>query len=167
MIRTCRYHSVWRAMLNRCNNSKYHETSPTYKDCTVCDDWIYFSSFKSWMEKQDWEDKQLDKDILNQGNKIYSPENCVFVTQEVNNLLINRGRRRGKYMLGVGLFKPTGKFRVRCSDNGKLIHLGYFTDELKAHKAYCEFKYKVIAEVAERQVEKVKIALLKYKIPKY
>lgn len=30
----------------------------------MADEWNTFSNFKNWMEKQNWEDKQLDKDII-------------------------------------------------------------------------------------------------------
>ena len=46
-------------------------------------------------------DKHLDKDILFEGNKIYSADNCVFVTRIVNNFTIDRGAERGKWQVGV------------------------------------------------------------------
>jgi len=41
------------------------------------------------MERQDWEGKHLDKDILIPGNKIYSPDRCIFVSSLIN-LLIDK-----------------------------------------------------------------------------
>ena len=73
----CPYYRVWTHMLERCYDVKRQERQPTYKDCSVSTEWLTFSVFKSWMEKQDFEGKQLDKDLLIEGNKIYSAETCV------------------------------------------------------------------------------------------
>lgn len=37
----------------------------------------------------------LDKDILNKGNKVYCPENCIFVPRRINNLFTKSNRVRG------------------------------------------------------------------------
>ena len=78
----CGYYQRWVAMLRRCYSKQMHRKFPTYKDCTVCDEWITFSNFRKWMETQDWQGKELDKDILFPGNKHYSPDNCVFVGRD-------------------------------------------------------------------------------------
>ena len=78
LIWICPYYSAWKSMLKRCYSSKYQDKRPTYKGCSVSDEWLTFSVFKVWMEKQDWEGKQLDKDLLFEGNKIYSADTCVL-----------------------------------------------------------------------------------------
>lgn len=78
----CKYYMTWKSMLRRCYDESYHRTS--YRDCYVCDEWLVFSNFKAWMEKQITNNLHLDKDILVMGNKIYSPENCAFVPHLVN-----------------------------------------------------------------------------------
>ena len=116
------------------------------------------------MRSQDWQGKQLDKDILTQGNKIYSPERCLFVTQYINGLLNDKGASRGKYPQGVCFNKVIGKFRARCRVNGKSKFIGYYLSSKEASEAYKEFKYQVIADVAVKQAEPLRSALLKYKI---
>ena len=146
-------------MLSRCYDNRIHEKHPTYKICTVCDEWLDFGTFKAWMKSQDWKGKELDKDILVPGNKIYGPDACFFVTTEVNNLLKDRGASRGMHPLGVSFNKQAGRFVSNCRSNGKSVFLGYFDDENMASKAYKEFKYKVINEVAERQDPVIREAL--------
>ena len=88
-------------MLARCYSAKFQEHCPTYTGCTVAEDWLKFSNFKDWMEKQQWEGKQLDKDILFEGNKVYGPDTCVFVSPMVNTFTIDSGAARGKWLIGV------------------------------------------------------------------
>ena len=60
-------YEIWCKMLKRC----YDPTSidrPTYKNCSVCDEWLYFENFEKWFDKNYYEipnEKMcLDKDIL-------------------------------------------------------------------------------------------------------
>lgn len=36
----CPYYKRWRNMLERCYSAKHHAKYPTYKNCTVCDEWL-------------------------------------------------------------------------------------------------------------------------------
>lgn len=161
----CKFYSTWKNMLERCYSDKFKEKNQTYKECTSCSDWLLFSNFKGWMEKQDWQGKELDKDILVQGNKIYSPEFCVFIKSSINNLLKTRSMERGPYKIGV-TFRGK-KYRAQCNNSGKIVYLGVFDSEDEAHKTYCDYKYKLISEIAAQQTEPLKSALLNYKISEY
>lgn len=149
----CPYYQTWVDMLARCYSAKQQERRPTYKGCTVSDEWHAFSNFKNWMEMQEWEGKQLDKDLLFEGNKIYSAETCVFVTRMVNMFTTDRGSDRGELMLGVILDKRREKFRAQCSNtfSGKREFLGYFTCEQQAHKAWLKRKLELARLLAAEQ----------------
>ena len=68
--------------------------------------------FKDWMENQDWEGNQLDKDLLFEGNKVYGPKTCVFVTRMVNNFTLDSGAARENYRLEcTGIRKRTSLCR--------------------------------------------------------
>jgi len=101
----CPYYQAWKSMLERCYSIKYQERQPTYRGCSVSEEWLTFSVFKSWMEKQEWEGMQLDKDILFEGNKLYSKETCVFVSSVVNIFTTDRGASRGEWLIGVNWSK--------------------------------------------------------------
>ena len=75
-------------MLQRCYTTPVSQ--PTYDGCYVCDEWAYLSNFSAWMNEQNWEGKQLDKDLLGDTYK-YSPENCCFISRELNHLIEPRG----------------------------------------------------------------------------
>ncbi len=142
----CPFYIKWSGILERVYCKKKHMKNPTYKDCTLQESWLIFSNFKSWMEKQDWKGKEIDKDILIQGNKHYSEETCVFVTTKINNFLLACDKSRGNYMLGVHLKQRTHDFvyGATCQNpiTNRCEHIGYFDTELKAHIAWKNRKYK-------------------------
>ena len=78
-------YTAWVNMLRRC----YLDEHPTYKDCTVCVEWHDFQVFAEWYENNypvDGKKYAIDKDIKIDGNKIYSPDFCIFVSQRENNI---------------------------------------------------------------------------------
>jgi len=163
LVWVCPYYRVWHNMLKRCYSSKLQEKSPTYKGCSVSEEWLRFSNFKRWMERQDFEGMQLDKDILFNGNKVYSAETCVFVTKAVNLFTIDRGASRGECLIGVNWDKTAGKFKSRCSNpfTNKSEHLGYFTREEEAHQAWLKRKLDLAHLLASEQTdERVAKALI-------
>ncbi len=162
----CPFYSKWHGMLKRSYYQPYKDKNRTYKDATVCDEWLTFSRFKLWMANQNWLNKELDKDLLKQGNKCYSPEACIFVSKEVNSIIVSNSKTVGALKAGVCLRKDLqkNKFKSSCSYNGKSVHLGYYETEDEAHNVYCSHKYAVIAELALLQEEPIKSALLRYKI---
>jgi hypothetical protein len=120
------------------------------------------------MIKQDWQEKDLDKDILIQGNKIYNAESCIFVSRAINTLLLTAGASRGKLKIGVNLTKNGAKFAAHCNSiNNKLVHIGHYHTEDEAHEAYKKYKYKLISDIASKQLEPLKTAMLNYVILEY
>ena len=153
LVWKCPYYRAWTHMLERCYSAKYRERKPTYRDCSVVTEWHLFSNFKSWMKKQQWEGKQLDKDLLIEGNKVYSADTCIFVTPMVNTFTIDCGASRGEWMIGVCWHKKVEKFHAGCSNpfTKKREHLGYFAYELEAHQAWLTRKLELAHELAAIQ----------------
>lgn len=149
----CPYYEKWKNMLERCYSKKYQLKNPSYIGCSVCSDWLVFSNFKKWMENQDWEGKSLDKDLLVNGNKIYSPETCVFVDERVNNFTTGCASNRGNWPIGVSFRKDFGKFQARCSNDftKKNEHLGFFSCPSEAHLAWKRRKHELACELANLQ----------------
>ncbi len=148
----CPFYRKWKAMLERCYSEKILIKHPTYAGCYVCDEWLTFSNFKSWMEKHDWQGKHLDKDIMGNGS-IYSPENCCFVSPELNNFLTDAGARRGMLMIGVTLHKRNGTYdsMIRNPFTKKLEHLGSHSSEISAHNAWLNRKHELACMLADLQ----------------
>lgn len=151
----CPYFRVWKNMLKRCYSTKCQERQPAYKGCTVSDDWLTFSVFKKWMAAQDWEGLQLDKDLLIEGNKVYGPETCMFVTERVNKFTPDCESARGEWLIGVSLHKPSGKFQAKCRNpfTKKNEYLGLFTCEHEAHAAWRKRKNELAHELAALQTD--------------
>ena len=146
----CSYYTAWRNMLERCYSKKYLERNPTYIGTSVCSEWLSATAFRKWMEKQDWRDKCLDKDIIVPGNKLYSPDTCAFVLPATNLFVIARDACRGEYPIGVYLSKHTSKYHAQCGNlfTEKREHLGCFSTPEDAHEAWRKRKHELAQLVA-------------------
>ena len=97
-------YEYWHRMIERCYSKKYLKKHIRYYlICTVCDEWLNYYNFNSWFKENYYEIENdndricLDKDILVKGNKVYSPETCVFVPNRINCLFTKTDKNRGKY----------------------------------------------------------------------
>ena len=151
----CKIYQKWYDMIKRCYSITLQEKQKSYIGCSVCAEWLTFSNFKRWVESQDWENKEIDKDLLVKGNKIYSPQTCVFVDRITNQFTVDRKLDRGNYMLGVGWSISAGKFRARCSNPFERVreNLGYFDAELDAHIAWKKRKHELACKLADMQTD--------------
>ena len=153
IVWTCPYYVVWKHMLERCYHEPYLKKYPTYRGCSVCPEWIYFMTFKAWMMSQDFEGRQLDKDILSEGNKVYSPETCRFVNKDLNKFLNDNGATRGEWPLGVYCKKDKSKFVAHCRNpfTKKQEYLGYFDCPQAAHEVWRKRKHEIALALADLQ----------------
>ena len=159
----CPYYQVWVSMLKRAYSTKLHERHPTYRNCSVDKEWHSFMNFRKWMEKQDWEGKQLDKDLLVIGNKVYSKATCKFIPASINNLLTYAKSSEQGLPHGVSYHKGRKKYIVNFRKNRVLVHLGYFCTQELAYEQFVIHKTKHIREVAQEQEDlEIKDALIRH-----
>ena len=144
----CPFYQCWKSMITRCYSHNYQLSRPSYIDCSVVKEWLTFSNFRKWMETQDWQSKQLDKDILIAGNKEYGPNSCIFVSGEINNLMLDNAAARGDLPLGVHLDKCSGMYVSMCHAGGSQEYLGKFITVDEAEYTYCIFKSRLIKETS-------------------
>lgn len=139
-------HYKWYRMLERCYSEIYLAKKPTYRGCCVCDEWLTFSNFEKWFSDPDngyCERYHLDKDILVKGNKIYSPNTCCFVPQEINSLFIKDNSKRGSLPIGVtNGYK--GSFVAQVNFSGVIQYLGKYDTKEQAFNAYKKEKEVIV-----------------------
>ena len=154
--KTTKAYEKWNDMLQRCYNEKMIQRNKTYSECEVCDEWHCFQNFAQWFNDNYYtvesQSTHLDKDILNKNNKIYSPDTCVFVPKEINNLFVKQQRQRGDTPIGVHKLKYD-KYRATISIDSKNKILGEFDTMEEAFYAYKLAKEQNIKDVADKYKE--------------
>ena len=163
-------YSLWATMLQRCYDSKEHNRHPTYKDCTVSENFKSYEYFYEWCQEQvgfgndGW---QLDKDLLVKGNKVYSEDTCVFLPNEINSAILNCKGSRGELPIGVSLYKQD-RYKAMGHLNGKNVFLGIYSTPELAFKAYKEKKELSLVKLGMKWSQKIdpraELALYNYKV---
>lgn len=133
-------------MLDRCYNPKAWKKRPNYIDCKVCDRWLDFQNFAHDVNNMaGWNAKdreglyyELDKDILIEGNKVYSPETCLLVPRIINQWGCIREYTRKPH--------KNGRYRIQYPLWGEQVHLGYVGTLEEAKELYKDCKYTSLVE---------------------
>lgn len=147
-----RSYNVWYDIIRRCYDPSckaYHRYGG--RGVEVCDEWKIFSEFNKWFELNYIEDYELDKDILDKTNTVYSPETCVFVPKRINSLCLISNKNRGDLPIGVTYHHGdrVKRYQAAMKKNDTKISLGYYLTAEEAFYAYKEEKEKFIKEIAE------------------
>lgn len=161
-------YQAWVGMLGRCYNSNPNKY-PSYKGCSVCEEWLTFSTFREWFYNPANGYKKgyhLDKDILVRGNNVYGPDTCCFVPKEINsmftkpNMTFSDTRVRQFYRRFYALIKIRGEIR----------YLGSYLTRKEAEEAYKRAKEEHIHSLGEEYyakgdiTERVYNAMLNFKM---
>lgn len=142
-IGPCPAYQAWQRMLLRCYSEAFLLKNPTYKGVTVCEDWRKFSSFREWWTRNVADGYELDKDLLNPGNKVYSPDACIFVPKWLNTLANGHEAGRGELPIGVYFHKREKRYRAQVAlCTGVQKTLGSFRTKEEAHSAWLDAKLK-------------------------
>jgi len=169
-----REYMLWKSMLVRCwDGGIFQKTHPSYIGCTVDSRFIQFQDFAEWCNNQPeyfYSNVSLDKDILSNHGKLYSPETCSFIPTLLNKLLIHNRSNRGVLPVGVTWNKKLSKFCATMALNGKPKHIGVYDSADGAFNAYRTAKLAEIHRQAnlykDQLSERVYHALLQYDIKK-
>jgi len=163
----CPYFVKWKSILLKSHCHKFKARNPAYRYTTMCDSWLYFSSFKRWVDNQpnnDWKERDIDKDLLFIGNNHYSPNTCCFLSRKLNGFLKYVKKRRGDCMIGVSYKEGNGKNRYQadCSDpfTRQKVYIGSYKTEIEAHLAWKAYKHKLALIFAEQESDERVIAAL-------
>ena len=101
-------YGIWRSMISRCYNEK-DQHYKNYHDCNVDPVWHNYQIFATWFIMNMPDDYSgakyhLDKDIKIPGNRIYSPDTCIFIESKTN-LIYSHTRN----LRQITLQAPTGE----------------------------------------------------------
>lgn len=150
-VNSPKIYEVWHGMITRADDAKWKETHPTYKDCTVCDEWRDFQVFAKWYTDNiyDFPGKlDLDKDLLIEGNKHYSPETCLIIPHVVNQFIADVGVKK-ESGLPKGVDKQGNRYAAYIGGGRRLLYLGAFDTAREASKAYKAAKAEQMREFAQ------------------
>lgn len=139
-------YSVFDSMKTRCNSD-----NSAYSEIKIDKRFEDFQAFAEWCHKQvgfGLTDYHLDKDILVDGNKIYTPELCVFVPYQINNLIIRKQKRKTNLPCGVRFTNK--KYKAEISIDSHEISLGYYLTVDEALNVYVSAK---LAEVHRKATQ--------------
>lgn len=130
---------VYVDMKLRCLQGGYQQRKfPRYVGCTMSENFESFQFFAEWHMSQvgfGIEGYHIDKDILVEGNKLYSENTCVLVPAALNTFFLSHNASRGLYPQGVTLH-GCGKFQASIIIDKRARHLGLFLNIDDAFQAY-------------------------------
>ena len=73
---------AWDRMIRRCYGDNPNYKNSTYKDCTVCEEWLCYANFEKWYNENyyeiDGEMMALDKDIFS-NNESKLSSSSIFI----------------------------------------------------------------------------------------
>lgn len=153
-------YGAWTNMTRRTTDPEYQAKFPCYKDTWACEGWKLFSNFLNWsLENGHRKGLCLDKDIVVLDNKRYSPDTCVFVSAEINNLLTYKQRKKSNLPIGVYYQEFDGrgykqKKPYQFKINGEKKVNGRYDAAEEAGLAYGREKSKYVRQVADNLSEK-------------
>ena len=146
---------IWKSMLGRCYSKKIKHVQPTYTGISCCVEWYTLSVFRDWVLSQNWEGKQLDKDLLVHGNTEYSPSTCMFVTAQINSIIRIRKNR------SVDLPRGVNRNGKKYQGGFNKTYLGSFDTPEEAHAVYITARNAHIQKIANQQTDsRIRDALL-------
>lgn len=152
-----REYLIWAGMLRRVYHEAERFKHPTYSHIEVCEEWFNFQSFAEWCQGQvgfDLKDKNgasfvLDKDLLTENSKVYSPATCCFLPTHINSALQGRQRDKDEDLPSGVYRKPSGRYVAKSTKAGTHCHLGVFDSAEEAKAAYRKFKTGYLQSLAE------------------
>lgn len=174
--------SLFDNLYTRCNNKNYQAVKPTYVGCYMDEHVSDFQKFSHWLNLQphyksvDDNGKfyQIDKDLIEKGNKCYCFEKMVLVPIGINSFLTKCNSKRNGLPIGVHYHKGSigGKspYQVGCRNPflNKDVYLAAVSSPeqgFEIYKKYKEDMAKKLADYWKGRVDDVVIdALINYTV---
>ena len=148
----------------RCGTA-YQKENPRYYGTYMCDEWLEDrEAFYKWLDDNyyvvEGEQMDIDKDILQYGNKQYHYNLCLIVPHSINTFY--ETIEVGKTNITRSFMRK--KYKVRVYDNGEWIRVDNIDAYNHALDKYCEIKQGILVSKAkalkDKIPEKVYLALM-------
>ncbi len=145
-------YTAWSHMLGRCYDIGFTTKNTNYANCTVCIEWHNFQVFAHWYRHTGYYNigYELDKDILVEGNRIYSPSTCCMVPREINQLFKNINKTTN---LPRGVNKHGRRYRTTYCG----VRYGSYETIQEANEVYICVKRTHLLNIAARYKDIVDI----------
>ena len=139
----------------RCGTT-YQKDNPRYYGTYMCRLWLEDKkAFYKWFDDNyyvvDGEQMDIDKDILQYGNKQYHPDLCLIVPHIVN--IFYENIEVGKTSITQNVL--TKKYTVKVYDNGQWICANSIDTYNHALDKYCEIKQGILVSKAKALKDKI------------
>lgn len=143
----------WFNMMKRCYAESQKDKNKSYfGKATICKEWHNFQNFAEWFYENIYEFNEgrlhIDKDILGNGNKVYSPDTCVIIPQRINMIFMKKPNSDG---LPTCVSKNKTDYTVHY--NGKKI--GKIETLEEAIVLHDKHQLKHVKEVAHEYKDKI------------
>lgn len=161
------YYSLWATMFSNSYNQKVHESCPGFIGYSVDPIWHDFQNFAQWCEKNEKQNYHFTKDILIKGNKIYGPDTCCFIPEEINNFLYKNKKKSKIYPIGivrqsVSIFKAEIKFPIGIKIIGHYKSVEYAFEQYKIVKE--DYVRRLAIKYADKISPPIYQALMNYTV---
>lgn len=142
-------------MKARCGK-EYQDRNPRYYGTYMCDEWLENrKAYYEWLDNNYYEvageQMDIDKDILQYGNKQYHYNLCLVVPHSINTFFENI--EVGKTNIVQSLI--TKKYKVKVYDSGEWICANNIDTYNRALDIYCDIKQGILVSKAKALKDKI------------
>ena len=143
-------YSRWLGILQRCYNN-YTSKNAKYIGCTISDEWKRYSVFKAWFDEHYCGDLypdtiwELDKDLLIDGNKVYSSDTVAIIPNTLNNLIHDSSK-------GYSLSNIDGLYKAVLYHNNGVVTIGSYVTVEEAVYNFKLAKDRLIRKVCREHI---------------
>lgn len=149
-------YGVWNNMLARNYDPYTQSKQPAYIGCSVCDEWLCLQNFADWyMNHPSYGlGYNLDKDLLGEDDKVYSPETCTMLPPDLNVMISGSTASKNGMPLGVNKVDNGYVARLSKGKDGR-EYLGYYKTAEEAHNTYVEAKERFVKNNALKWANRI------------
>ena len=152
-------YSIWTNMILRVKEDREYLRGDAYAYVVICEEWRTFSGFNEWAVEQDYQDKQINNDLIS--GDIYSPSTCVFIPSSLNGMVPEKGYLPESGYRGVVERSP-GRFMAQVSIDNKSVNLGTHKTAELAYTAVMKNLHSRLQEEWSSASQEVKDAIEVY-----